>query len=133
MQPKLPPLPARAALAFEVAAAVDLYLTQLNQLSVSAPSQCPQHLLELTETIRVIRLQCAALPALHASYIELLIGHSELVFAIGHWGTEAPDPAAPGRAALLSAQRARAGLLLRKGLEPLTQGAAAQGPDRATG
>jgi len=117
----------RSAIAFQLAATLDLYLLQLDQLAPTASGECSNQLQELTESARDIRLRCAAFPALQALFIELLIGHSELVFEMGR---ESPHRTGKARrAALLAAQIRRAQKLLRGGIEPLLQAFGTTGAD----
>jgi hypothetical protein len=117
--------PTRAALAFQLVAALDLYVAQLVELDSSELDESSGHLMDLTETVRNIRLHCAPFSSLSSLFVELLIGHSELVFAIAqNYRTLGPSRRRR-RSALVAAQRKRAQDLLRKGAEPLSAGAAA--------
>jgi len=109
----------RCAIAFQLAAALDMYLLQLDQLAPAASGECSKQLQELTDCVRDIRLRCAAFPGLQALFIELLIGHSELVFEMGR---ESPHRSGKARrAALVATQTRRAQTLLRGGIEPMLQ------------
>ncbi|MFL6693349.1 MAG: hypothetical protein ACJ8GO_10345 [Ramlibacter sp.] len=117
----------RSAVAFQLASALDHYLLQLDGLAPAASGACSSQLQDLTESVRDIRLRCAAFPALQALFIELLIGHSELVFEMGR---ESPHRSGKARrAALLATQTQRAQNLLRGGIEPMLQACGSTGAD----
>jgi hypothetical protein len=106
----------RSAAAFQVAAAVDDYLSRLHELRDLHPDQCASRLGELTEAMRAVRIRCAGTSTLHAAVVELLIGHAELTYRLsltrGRLGSRRMQD-------VLSAQEARAENLLRLGIEPL--------------
>ena len=109
-----------AALAFQLAASLDLYLAQLDELEAGEPEQSSAHLTALTDTVRSIRLRCASFPNLYSLFVELLIGHSELVAAAAQ--TFNFTCSKRRRSALVAPQRQRAEYLLRMGIGPMKTG-----------
>ena len=117
--------PTRAALAFQLVAALDLYTARLDELDACELHGSSLHLIELTEAVRSIRIQCAAFPGLSTLFVELLIGHSELVSNVGQRYRTLGPSRRRQRAGLIAAQRRRVQDLLRRALEPLAvEGAA---------
>jgi hypothetical protein len=96
----------RPAVDVQLATALDQYLRLLDTLDPAASGGCSRQLQDLTDAVGDIRLHCAALPGAQALFVELLIGHSELVFEMGRMS--AHGSGMPRRAALLAAQKRRA-------------------------
>ena len=125
--------PTRAALAFQLVAALDLYVAQLGELDSSELDESSRHLMDLTESVRDIRLHCAPFSGLRSLFVELLIGHSELVFAVAQNYRSLGPSRRRRRSALVAGQRRRAEELLRKATQPLSAGHAANDTLRAEG
>ena len=101
---------------FQVAAAVDDYLACLADLAHVAPESVDGKLQELNAAVSVIRVQSAGRFEVHATCVDLLIGHAELVYSLsltrGRTGWRRQHE-------LLQVQTRRAEALLRIALEPL--------------
>jgi hypothetical protein len=109
--------PSRAAHAFQLVTALDHYLFRLDELDSCAPEQSARHLMDLTDSVRNVRIRCAAFPTVQVHFLDLLIGHSELVFKVTQ--TSRRWNGKRTRSALVSGQRRRAETLLRKFTHPL--------------
>src|SRR5688572_18271970 len=109
--------PSRAADAFQLVEALDQYLFRLDELDGSPPEQSARHLMDLTESVRYVRIRCAVFPTIQVHFLDLLIGHSELVFKVAQ--TSRRWNGKRTRSALVSGQRRRSETLLRKFTHPL--------------
>ena len=94
----------------QLVAALDRYFSRLDELDSSKPEQIAHHLTHLTESVRQVRVVCAAFPGLQSLLFELLIGHSELVSKV----VQRPkrSDGRNTRSTLVAAQRRRAATLL---------------------
>jgi len=101
--------PGRAIHCLQLVAALDRYLSRLDELDSSQPGQIVHHLTDLTDSVRV-RVVCAAFPSLQSLLFELLIGHSELVSKVAQRPKRSDGRNA--RSTLVAAQRRRAATLL---------------------
>lgn len=102
--------PGRAVHCLQLVAALDRYLSRLDELDSSQPGQIEHHLTDLTDSVRRVRVVCAAFPSLQSLLFELLIGHSELVSKVAQRPKRSDGRNA--RSALVAAQRRRAAALL---------------------
>jgi hypothetical protein len=102
--------PGRAAHCLQLVAALDRYLSRLDELDSSQPGQIEHHLTDLTDSVRRVRVVCAAFPSLQSLLFELLIGHSELVSKVAQRPERSDGRNA--RSTLVAAQRRRAATLL---------------------
>jgi len=104
------------AAAFQLAAAVDHYLTSVCDLDRLEPDAMTGRLEPLHAAMRAVRIHWAASCALHGACVELLIGHSELAYQLSM------TRGRTGRTRLrqlLDTQVRRAADLLRLASEPL--------------
>lgn len=120
--------PTHAALSFQLVAALDAYGAQLEELARREGEASSWCLAKLTDGLRSVRVKCAAFPGLRAWFVELLIGHSELVFFVGPGGQSADAGCRMHRSLLIAAQRKRAENLMRHALQPLSVHHAANDP-----
>lgn len=102
--------PGRAVHCLQLVAALDRYLSRLDELDSSQPGQIEHHLTDLTDSVRRLRVVCAAFPSLQSLLFELLIGHSELVSKVAQRPKRSDGRNA--RSTLVAAQRRRAATLL---------------------
>lgn len=102
--------PGRAVHCLQLVAALDRYLSRLDELDSSQPGQIEHHLTDLTDSVRRVRVVCAAFPSLQSLLFELLIGHSELVSKVAQRPKRSDGRNA--RSTLVAAQRRRAATLL---------------------
>lgn len=102
--------PGRAVNCLQLVAALDRYLSRLDELDSSQPGQIEHHLTDLTDSVRRVRVVCAAFPSLQWLLFELLIGHSRLVSKVALRPKRSDGRNA--RSTLVAAQRRRAAALL---------------------
>lgn len=102
--------PGHAVHCLELVAALDHYFSRLDELDSSQPGQIAHHLADLTDSVRRLRVVCAAVPSVQSLLFELLIGHSELVSKVAQRPKRSDGRNA--RSTLVAAQRRRAATLL---------------------
>ena len=118
--------PGRAVHCLELVAALDRYLSRLDELDSSQPGQSAHHMADLTDSVRRVRVVCAAFPRLQSLLFELLIGHSELVSKVALRPKRSDGRNA--RSALVAAQRRRAAALLPEIHAPRSPAGSRRGP-----